>query len=81
MDRLSRNQNHVGVLFDEVEQTSVQLQFVTENFEDTAIGRFILSARAVIGEVEREKIAERTMRGKAERAKNGKIAQGTGKGI
>ena len=81
VDRLSRNQNHIGVLFDEVEQAGAQLQFVTEKFEDTAIGRFILAARAFIGEVEREKISERTMRGKAERARTGKIPQGTGKGI
>ena len=81
VDRLSRNQNHIGVLFDEVEQAGAQLQFVTEKFEDTAIGRFILAARAFIGEVEREKIAERTMRGKAERARSGKIPQATGKGI
>ena len=80
VDRLSRNQNHIGVLFDEVEQAGARLQFVTEKFEDTAIGRFILAARAFIGEVEREKIAERTMRGKAERARSGKIPQGTGKG-
>ena len=78
--RLSRNQNHIGVLFDEVEQAGAQLQFVTEKFEDTAIGRFILAARAFIGEVEREKIAERTMRGKAERARSGKMPQRTGKG-
>ena len=54
-------------------QAGTKLQFVTEKFEDTAIGRFILAARAFIGEVELEKIAERTMRGKAERAKAGKI--------
>ena len=81
VDRLSRNQNHIGVLFDDVEQAGAQLQFVTEKFEDTAIGRFILAARAFIGEVEREKITERTMRGKAERARSGKIPQATGKGI
>ena len=80
VDRLSRNQNHIGVLLDEVEQGGAQLQFVTESFEDTAIGRFILAARGFIGEVEREKITERTSRGKAERAKSGKIPQGTGKG-
>ena len=80
VDRLSRSQNHIGVLFDEVDQSDVQLQFVTERFEDTAIGRFILAARAFIGEVEREKIAERTMRGKAERARSGKLPQGTGRG-
>lgn len=65
VDRLSRNQNHIGILFDEAEQAGAKLEFVTENFEDNAIGRFILAARAFVGEVEREKIAKRTMRGKA----------------
>jgi len=80
VDRLSRNQNQIEVLFDEAEQAGTQLQFVMEKFEDTATGRFILAARAFIGEVEREKISERTMRGKAERARTGKIPQGTGIG-
>lgn len=81
VDRLSRHQNHIGVLFDEAEGWGVKFEFVTERFEDTAIGRFILAARAFTAEVEREKIAERTMRGKAERARSGKIPQATGKGI
>ncbi len=45
------------------------------------MGRFILAARAFIGEVEREKIVERTMRGKAERARSGRLPQGTGRGL
>jgi len=61
VDRRSRNQSHIGVLFDEVEQAGAQLQFVTEKFEDTAFGRLILTAPAFIGEVERAEIAERTM--------------------
>ena len=80
VDRLSRNQNHIGVLFNEVEQARAKLEFVTERFEDTATGRFILAARAFTAEVEREKLAERTMRGKEARAKSGRIPQGTGKG-
>jgi site-specific DNA recombinase len=80
VDRLSRNQNQIGVLFDEVEQAGARLEFVTEKFEDTAIGRFILAARAFIAEVEREKIVERTMRGKLERARSGRIPQAMGKG-
>jgi site-specific DNA recombinase len=80
VDRLSRNQNHIGILFEEVEQAGAKMEFVTENFEDNAIGRFILAARAFVGEVEREKIAERTMRGKVERARSGRLPQGTGKG-
>src|SRR5262249_56824222 len=71
VDRLSRNQNQIGVLFDEAQQADARLEFVTEKFEDTAIGRFILAARAFIAEVEREKIAERTIPGKLERARQG----------
>ncbi|MYH40927.1 MAG: hypothetical protein F4150_03995 [Chloroflexi bacterium] len=80
VDRLSRNQNHIGVLFDELERAEARLELVTERFEDTAVGRFILAARAFIAEVEREKIAERTMRGKEERARSGRIPQATGRG-
>ena len=40
----------------------------------------MLAARAFVAEVEREKIAERTMRGKAERARGGRLPQGTGAG-
>ena len=80
VDRLSRNQNHIGVLFDTMEQSEARMEFVTENFEDTAVGRFILAARAFIAEVEREKIAERTAWGKAERARQGRIPHGMGKG-
>ncbi len=80
VDRLSRSQNHIGILFDEFEGAEVKLEFVTERFEDTAVGRFILAARAFIAEVEREKIAERTMRGKEERARSGRIPQATGAG-
>ncbi|MCY3505333.1 MAG: recombinase family protein [Chloroflexi bacterium] len=81
VDRLSRSQNHIGILFDEFEGAGATLEFVTERFEDTAVGRFILAARAFIAEVEREKIAERTTRGKEERARGGRIPQATGRGM
>lgn len=81
VDRLSRNQNHIGVLFDEVSSMGLRLEFATETFEDTAVGRFILAARAFVAEIEREKISERTMRGKLERARAGRLPQGTGRGI
>ena len=80
LDRLSRDQNHIGVVFADAEDADVRLEFVTEDFEDTAIGKFIIAARGFVSEVEREKIAERTMRGKAERARNGRLPQGTGAG-
>ncbi|HIM17360.1 MAG TPA: recombinase family protein [Dehalococcoidia bacterium] len=80
VDRLSRNQNITGVLLDETERAGARLDFVPEDFEDTAVGKFILEARAFVAEVERGKIAERTMRGKLERARAGKLPQGTGRG-
>ena len=67
-------------MFDEFEREEASLEFVTERFEDTAVGRFILAARAFIAEVEREKIVERTMRGKEERARSGRIPQAFGRG-
>src|SRR5215212_8859344 len=80
VDRLSRNQNQIGVMFDEIQQAGARLEFVTERFEDTAVGRFILAARAFVGEVEREKMSERTTRGKIERARSGRMPQGFGRG-
>jgi len=80
VDRLSRNQIHIAVLLDDIEKVGATLEFVTEDFENTPVGRLILNVRAFAGEVEREKITERTMRGKLERARAGKLPQGTGKG-
>ena len=58
------------------------MEFVTERFEDTAVGRFILAARAFIAEVEREKIVERTTRGKEQSEPGvGAFPQATGRGL
>ncbi|MBA2451955.1 MAG: recombinase family protein [Chloroflexia bacterium] len=73
IDRLSRNQAHLYIIAEDVEEHGGRIEFVTENFEDSAIGRFLRSASAFAGEVEREKMIERTMRGKHARAKSGKL--------
>ena len=80
VDRLSRNQNHIGVLLDEAEEAGVRLDIVTEEFEQTLVGQFILAARAFVAATEREKTVERTVRGKKERARSGRLPQATGKG-
>ncbi len=80
IDRLARNQQKLAVLVDEVEEAGAKLEFVTERFEDTAVGKLILSVRGFAAEVEREKIVERTTRGKLERARSGRIPGGTGLG-
>ena len=72
LDRLSRNQAHLYILAEEVEAHGARLEFVTESFEDSAVGRFIRSAKAFAAEIEHEKTAERTVRGKRARVAKGK---------
>jgi len=81
VDRLSRNQIHIAVLLDDIERADATLEFVTEDFENTPVCRLILNVRAFAGEVEREKIAERTMRSKLERARAGKLPAGYWEGM
>src|SRR4051794_35071589 len=80
VDRLARNQTKLAVLLDEAEEAGVILECVTEKVEDSPLGKLVMSLRAFAAEVEREKIVERTTRGKLERAKSGRIPQGFGKG-
>src|SRR5215213_5365612 len=76
LDRISRKQTHVAILAEECEQAGARLAFVTEDFEDGAVGTFIRSAKAFAAELEREKIKERTRRGIRARAESGKPLPG-----
>src|SRR3954453_2407801 len=80
VDRLARNQTKLAVLLDEAEEAGVILECVTEKVEDTPLGKLVMSLRAFAAEIEREKIVERTTRGKIERARSGRIPQGLGRG-
>jgi site-specific DNA recombinase len=61
---------------EEFDECGARLEFVTESFEDSAVGRVIRSAEAFAAEVEHEKIKERTMRGRLARAQSGKLIPG-----
>jgi site-specific DNA recombinase len=80
VDRLARNQTKLAVLLDEADEAGVTLECVTEKVEDSPLGKLVMSLRAFAAEVEREKIVERTTRGKLERAKSGRIPQAFGRG-
>ena len=73
VDRLSRSQIHLGLLLSEADHAGVTMHFVTEPLEQTAVGIFLQQARAFAAELEREKIRERSMRGKHARLTSGKI--------
>lgn len=64
LDRLSRSQVDIAIILDKIMSAGATLQLVTEDFETSAIGRFILNARAFAAEFEREKIMARTYEGR-----------------
>ncbi len=76
LDRLSRHQTHTAVLLDEMEHHGVTLYGVKEPISTDSMGRFIIAALALVAEMEREKIIDRTMTGRmsAVRAGNMKAA-------
>jgi site-specific DNA recombinase len=73
LDRLARKQVHQGLIYSEAEHAGVPIEFVTERLEDTPEGRLLLSVKSYAAEIEREKIAERTVRGKRTRVQSGKL--------
>ena len=76
LDRLSRKQTHLAIVVDECDRAGVELLFATEEFEKSAVGDFIRSAKAFAAELEREKIRERTQRGLRSRIESGKLRGG-----
>lgn len=74
--RLSRNQAHMYIVAEEIEDHGARLEFVTEDFQDSAVGRFIRSAKSFADEVENEKRTERSIRGRTERVARGKPLPG-----
>jgi site-specific DNA recombinase len=80
-DRLARNPIHLAIFAEECQKCEVELLFVTEPLDNSPEGQLIQYVKGFAAQVEREKIKERTMRGKHMRAVQGKLPQGTGKGI
>ena len=76
LDRLSRTQVDTAILIDRIESTGASLALVTEDFEKSATGTFLRGAKAFAAELEREKIAERTQRGRRARVSSGKPLAG-----
>jgi len=81
LDRLSRDPTHGVILTQEFERLNVALEAVTEDINNSELGKLISYIRGFASKLEAEKIRERTMRGKMAYLKNGKLPQGTGIGI
>ena len=76
LDRLSRSQVHNAILMEEMEHYKVALFCVKENIDDTPMGKFVRMVLAFVAEMEREKILDRTLTGRVNAAKNGKVVSG-----
>jgi site-specific DNA recombinase len=72
-DRLTRNPIHLALIAEECERAGIELIFATEPLDTSPEGALIRYVRGYAAQIEREKIKERALRGKRERAKSGKV--------
>jgi len=77
-DRLARNLAHQLIITEEIEKSGAKLLFVSVTFEDTPEGKLFYSMRGAISAYEKEKIKERTTRGKKGKARQGKLVNNGG---
>ena len=81
LDRLSRDPTHGVILTQELEKHGVKLEAVTEDVDNSELGKLISYIRGYASKLEAEKIKERTVRGKKARAREGRMPIGSGIGL
>lgn len=72
-DRLARNLAHQLLVTEDFEKAGAELVFVSVTFEASPEGKLFYSIRGAISAYEKEKIKERSLRGKRGKAAKGKI--------
>jgi site-specific DNA recombinase len=74
-DRLARNYLHQAVLLEEFHKRQVEVVFLNQpRTESSSEGNLLLHMQGVIAEYEREKILERTRRGRRHAAQRGQVS-------
>jgi site-specific DNA recombinase len=81
LDRLSRDPGHGVIITEELDKHGVKLETVTEDIDNSELGKLISYIQGYASKLEAQKIRERTMRGKLARAKAGRIPSGSGSTI
>jgi site-specific DNA recombinase len=77
VDRFTRKQVHAAILLEELEHYKCKFYSVIEpEADDSVMGQFVRMVLAFIGEMEREKIMDRTITGKINAAKAGRFLGG-----
>jgi site-specific DNA recombinase len=72
-DRLSRSPVHLVLIAEECQKCEVALVFVTEPLDSSPEGQLLTFVRGWAAQLEREKIKDRTIRGKASRIASGRL--------
>jgi len=72
-DRLSRSLSDLLLLTDEFERAGVRPEFITQETDASPEGRMFFAMRGAVAEYERAKIRERTIRGRLQKARQGKV--------
>lgn len=72
-DRLSRDLADMLMVERRMQNLGVRLEFITQEFEASSLGRAFFQIRGVFAELERHTIRERTERGRREKARQGKV--------
>lgn len=70
-DRFSRKLAHQLLLTEEFEKAGVSFSFINFEWKDSPEGRLFYSIKGAVSEYEREKIKERMIRGKNQKARQG----------
>lgn len=73
LDRLSRKLAKQLIVEEQLNRAGVEVAYVMASYENSPEGRLNKHIRATIAEYEREKIAERMVRGRRQVVRNGKI--------
>lgn len=76
-DRMARNLMHQLIIAEEIDKAGAELSFVVVNYDQTPDGKFMFGIRGLLAELEKEKIKERTMRGKKGKAAKGMVIRDT----
>lgn len=76
LDRFTRDPGHGVIITQELEKHHVALEAVTEDVDNSELGKLISYIRGFASKLEAEKIRERTMRGKRAKARMGQLVGG-----
>ena len=72
-DRLARNYAHQWLLIEEFAKLHTQVIFLQNPFGDSPQGKLLIQMQGMMAEYERAQIAERTRRGRLEKARRGEF--------